>query len=234
MTAYLAYLPAMRLSKDSWVLVGVALVTSGISIVAVLLSQSTWLEAFSFVSGALCVWLTVKQRIWNFPISLMNVTAFLFVFARAHLYADAGLQVVYFVLTAIGWWMWLFGGKGHTPLRVSRIGRLEAACVALCGAMMLVGLWQFLRQVGGSATFLDALTTSLSLCAQWLLNRKRLESWYCWIAVDIVYVPLYLYKQLYLTAGLYTIFLCMATMGLLEWRKAARQQTPFVGELVAA
>src|SRR5262245_13253497 len=59
---------------------------------------ATWLEAFSFVTGAVCVWLTVKQSIWNFPIGLLNVAAYFFVFARARLFADAGLQVVYFAL----------------------------------------------------------------------------------------------------------------------------------------
>ena len=215
----------MGASKDNWILGSITVVTTVTAAVAVWAGQTSAMEAISFVTGALCVWLTVKESAWNFPISLLNVATFLFVFARAQLYADAGLQVVYFVLTAIGWWMWLFGGEGRTSLRVARAHWIEGAAVTACGIALFLALWQCLRHVGGSASLWDALTTSLSLCAQWLLNRKRLQNWYCWIAVDIIYVPLYLYKHLYLTAALYAIFLCMATMGLLEWRRTLRRQT---------
>src|SRR5437868_3149656 len=75
---------------------------------------ASWLEAISFATGAICVWLTVKESVWNFPISLANVATFFIVFGRAHLFADQGLQVVYFVLTIIGWYMWLYGGERHT------------------------------------------------------------------------------------------------------------------------
>jgi len=214
----------MPLAGSNRVLAGVWIVAVSTAVTAAAFGQASWLEAFGFVTGAVCVWLTVKQSVWNFPISLMTVAAFLFVFAQARLYADAGLQVVYFILTVIGWWMWLHGGKGRTALRVTQVSPAEAAIVATCGVVLFVGLWQLLAHVGGSATVWDALTTSLSLCAQWLLNRKRLASWYCWIAVDVIYVPLYAYKHLYLTSFLYAVFLCMATMGLLEWRKAYRRE----------
>ncbi len=214
----------MPLEVNDRVLAGVWVIAVTIAVAAAALGQASWLEAFGFVTGAVCVWLTVKQSVWNFPLSLMNVGAFLFVFAHARLYADAGLQVVYFILTLIGWWMWLYGGRGRTALRVTQVTPVEAALVATCGAVLYLGLWRLLNHVGGSATMWDALTTSLSLCAQWLLNRKRLATWYCWIAVDVIYIPLYAYKHLYLTSILYAVFLCMAIIGLLEWRKACRQQ----------
>lgn len=216
----------MPFAVNDRVLSGVWGIAVSTAVTAAALGQASWLEAFGFVTGAVCVWLTVKQSVWNFPLSLMNVAAFLFVFAQARLYADAGLQVVYFILTLIGWWMWLYGGKGRTALRVTQVTPVEASLVATCGVVLFVGLWRLLTHVGGSATIWDALTTSLSLCAQWLLNRKRLATWYCWIAVDVIYIPLYVYKELYLTSILYTVFLCMATIGLLEWRKAYRQQHP--------
>ena len=176
------------------------------------------LEAASFVTGALCVWLTVKESVWNFPVSLINVTTFSIVFFGAKLYADAGLQVVYFALTLAGWYMWPFGGEHHARLRISRVGQREALTLGVTGAALTIGLWRLLHDFGGSASFFDALTTSISLCAQWMLNRKQIETWYCWIAADVIYVPLYLYKGLYLTSVLYAVFLVMATMGLMRWR----------------
>jgi nicotinamide mononucleotide transporter len=175
------------------------------------------LEAISFISGAVCVWLTVKENVWNFPIGLVNVATFFVVFARAKLYADAGLQVVYFALGVIGWAMWLRGGEHRTPLRVTRASPRELAILGVLAAIATVGLWKALHEFGGSASFWDALTTSLSLASQWLLNRKRLESWLGWLLVDAIYVPLYISKDLYLTAILYAVFFVMAAMGWRAW-----------------
>lgn len=179
---------------------------------------TTTLEAVSFVSGALCVWLTVRQSTWNFPIGLLNVATFSVVFFENKLYADAGLQLIYFVLTLLGWYLWVFGGENKTKLKVSRATTRELAIVAATVAVLTFGLWRILSHWGGSASFWDALTASISLGAQWLLNRKKLESWWLWIIVDIIYVPLYLYKALYLTALLYLIFVCMAVVGYREWK----------------
>jgi nicotinamide mononucleotide transporter len=85
-------------------------------------------------------------------------------------------------------------------------------------------LWQLLHYWGGSASFWDALTTSLSLVAQWLLNHKKLESWLAWILVDAIYVPLYMCKELYLTAILYAVFLAMAIIGLRAWQKNCQSE----------
>lgn len=181
---------------------------------------TTPLEAISFVTGALCVWLTVRESVWNFPISLLNVATFCVVFFSVRLYADAGLQIVFFVLTLTGWYQWLYGGERRTALTVTHASLAERAVVLASGATMTFLLWQLLRFVGGSASFFDALTTSLSLCAQWLLNRKKIESWYFWIAADLIFIPLYAYKGLYLTSALYCVFLCMCMMGLRHWRQS--------------
>jgi len=197
-----------------------------LAVTMTVMQRASWLEAASFITGALCVWLTVKENIWNFPIGLVNVATFSVVFFQSRLFADAGLQVVYFVLGIVGWRLWLHGGAGRSSLRITRSTPCESLmCVAFVVCTTIL-LWQLLHQVGGSASFWDALTTSLSLVSQWLLNRKRLESWVGWIVVDAIYVPLYIYKSLYLTAALYGIFLVMAVMGFHAWRKALLEPSP--------
>jgi nicotinamide mononucleotide transporter len=198
----------------AWLAAVIALVASG----AAWLGWASWLEAASFVTGAVCVWLTVRESVWNFPVGLANVATFGVVFFRARLFADAALQAVYFVLGAVGWWTWVYGGEHRTPLRVTRASGRELSVVGVAMAAATLGIWQLLQPYGGSASFWDALTTSLSLGSQWLLNRKKLESWIGWIAVDVIYVPLYLWKQLYLTAVLYALFLVLAVMGYRAWR----------------
>ncbi len=188
------------------------------------LNLSSSLEAVSFVTGALCVWMVVRENVWNFPLGLINVATFSVVFFRAGLYADAGLQVVYFIMNAIGWAMWLYGGQNRGPLVIQRSGKPELVVVGCTIVLMTFGLWSLLHQVGGAVSFWDSLTTSISLAAQWLLNRKHLENWVAWIIVDAIYVPLYLAKDLYLTALLYAVFLVMAIIGLQEWRRRWRGQ----------
>lgn len=186
----------------------------------VALSRASALEAVSFVTGAVCVWLTVRENIWNFPVGLVNTATFSVVFFEARLFGDAVLQIVYFVLGLVGWYLWRFGGEMRTRLRVTRVSRAEMIGTSLTVAAATLVLWQTLHYLGGSSSFWDALTTSMSLGAQWLLNRKRLENWILWIIVDAIYVPLYVVRGLNLTAILYAVFLVMAVMGLRQWKTA--------------
>jgi nicotinamide mononucleotide transporter len=209
-------------TRQRVILAALTAVVTVLSVTGVRMGLSTWLEAAGVVAGAVCVWLAVRESIWNFPATLANVSLFCVLFLQARLFADAGLQVVYFVLALIGWYLWLHGGQRGTALRISRVRSGEAATVAACGAALTLVLWLTLRHLGGSASFFDALTTSISLCAQWMLNRKQIENWYAWIAADLVYIPLYAYKGLYLTSGLYAVFLVMCVMGLMQWGATLR------------
>jgi nicotinamide mononucleotide transporter len=105
---------------DSLILAALTLSTTVLALILLHHGDTTGVEAFAFVTGAICVWLTVKESVWNFPISLLNVIAFFVVFLRAHLFADMSLQVVFFILTIIGWYLWIFGGQRRTALHVSR------------------------------------------------------------------------------------------------------------------
>jgi nicotinamide mononucleotide transporter len=179
-------------------------------------------ELLGFVTGAASVWLTVKAHISNFPVGIANSAFFLVLFLSARLYADSGLQAVYIVLGFAGWWQWLRGGTGRGRLVVARSGwPLLAACAAFV-AFATWGLTLLLGWAHDIAPFWDALTTALSLAAQFLLNLKRIENWAFWILADIIYVPLYAVKRLDLTAIVYVLFLGMCFMGVAMWRKALR------------
>lgn len=180
---------------------------------------STGLETFAFVSGAICVWLVVRENIWNFPVGLVNVSLYAYVFFQDRLYADAGLQIVYFLLGVVGWIYWMRPSGEKLQPRIVRVSYVEALWVVAACVLSTAGLWSLLERVGGSIAFWDGLTASISLGSQWLLTRKRLENWLGWILVDIIYVPMYVHKGLYLTALLYAMFLGMAILGYIEWRQ---------------
>lgn len=182
-------------------------------------------EILGFITGIITVYLIVKEKVWNFPIGILNNIFFLVLFLNAKLYADAWLQVVYVVITSVGWWAWLRAGPNHTALRVGTATRGQFVAVVIAGLAGLAILWPVLVNSNDVAPFWDASTTSLSLGAQALLNFKKIQNWYLWIVADIIYIPLYFFKDLYLTAGVYMIFLCLATAGLLRWRRVRDEQT---------
>jgi nicotinamide mononucleotide transporter len=175
-------------------------------------------EVFGFVSGALCVWLVARQNAWNWPIGIANNVTFLVLFWSAGIYADSVLQVVYLGLGVYGWWAWVRGGVAHSVLAVSRTTRAQWLVLGVVGVLGTAGLTLLLDRVTDSTVPLpDAITTVLSLLATWGQARKKLESWWLWIAADVVYVPLYAYKVLWLTAVLYVGFLALCVFGLRSW-----------------
>ncbi len=180
-------------------------------------------EAFGFTSGAVCVWLVTRGSLWNFPVGLANNLFFALLFWRERLFADMGLQGVYFGLGLWGWWQWRHGGEQRSRLRVSRARRWEWLGILFFLTLGTWGLWELLILVKGAAPFWDALTTTLSLSAQYLLCRKRLENWYLWILADLIYVPLYLSRGLPLTALLYAGFIALCVLGLGRWKQEAKQ-----------
>lgn len=173
-----------------------------------------------FATGVATVWLAVRGRVSTFPVGIANNAFFFVLFAEAALYADAALQVVYIVLSALGWWAWLQLGPQRTALKVTGASPRLLAATAGAVALATVALVPVLRAAHGSAPFLDALTTSMSLSAQALLSLKKLQTWFAWIAVDLIYVPLYLSRGLHLTAAVYAVFLVLCVVGLREWRRA--------------
>jgi len=187
---------------------------------------TSWAELLGFGTGMLCVLLVVRQHIANWPIGILNVLLLMVVFWSAGLYADSVLQVAYVVLGGYGWWQWAFGGADRTTLRVRRTTKAEWLTLAVAGAVLTGALWFFLDRFTGSTVPLpDALTTALSLFATYGQARKLVESWWLWIGADLIYIPLYGYKDLWLTAILYVGFLGLCVLGLRAWRADLRRIT---------
>ncbi|MEO5589557.1 MAG: nicotinamide riboside transporter PnuC [Gemmatimonadaceae bacterium] len=183
------------------------------------------LEVVAAIVGAVSVYLSVRQNIWSWPTAIVNVGLYIIVFFEAKLYADTGLQVIYIVINAYGWYHWLYGGKNRSELPVSRISaRLGLSLVGL-GAAGAVAIGTLLaRQTDAALPYLDATTTSTSLLAQWMMTRKLLENWIVWVAVDVVYIGMFIYKSLYVTSALYLVFLVLSVMGYREWKRSLVKQ----------
>jgi nicotinamide mononucleotide transporter len=187
----------------------------------------SWPELLGFLTGAACVWLLARQNIWNWPLGIANGIFYVVVFVHSGLYGDAGLQLVYIMMNSYGWYTWLRPKEHSAELPVTRTPgqtwRWLLPSIAV-GALLLA---RFLASYTDSTVpQWDGLTTSISLAATYGQCKKLVESWWLWIAADLIYIPLYLYKSLWLTSILYGVFLMLCIAGLRSWMRALRTETP--------
>jgi nicotinamide mononucleotide transporter len=194
------------------------------------LAVSNRWEVLAVIFGIISVYLSTREHIWSWPTALVNVALYFVVFYEAKLYADMGLQVVYFGLSLYGWYEWLYGGANRTELHVSRTTKSLGVRLLIIGVVCAAILGTLLARFTDAALpYVDSATTSTSLVAQWMMTRKILENWAVWMAVDVVYVGMFIFKHLYLTAGLYTVFFVLAAMGYVQWKRSLAGQQQGTG-----
>lgn len=183
------------------------------------------LETSGVITGVLCVYLAAKNKIWGWPFAIISVIIYIFIFWDAKLYADMGLQVYFLVMNFYGWYFWTTkDAKAKVP--VASITPKEIIFSLISIAVFTAGLGTFLyKGTDASFPFIDSFCTACSLVAQIFLARKVMENWLIWIFVDIIYVGVYLAKDLHLTAGMYALYIYIAAMGYLEWRREYRSQS---------
>lgn len=184
------------------------------------------IEVAAAVFGVASVYLSARQNVWNWPLGIINVTLYIFVFYEAKLYADMGLQAVYIVLAAYGWWHWLHGGANRGMLRVSHVPTREIIVLGLAFVAGTAALSTLLaRATDASLPLADSTLTAASLVAQYMMTRKYVECWLVWIVADTAYVAMFIYKSLWPTAVLYLLFTILAVVGWRQWRASLREQS---------
>lgn len=179
-------------------------------------------EAVAVAMTLLGIVLTIKQRISCWPVAIVGILAYLIVFIRAKLYADAAIQPIFIAQNIYGWWFWARGGaRGEAQAPIVTLNwRSRAAWVGGTAIVSLLVGAGLSRWTDAAAPYADAILSTGSLAANWLLARKVLENWWLWIAVDVGYVILFWSKNLVLSAGLYAVLLVLAAGGLIEWQRS--------------
>jgi len=160
------------------------------------------LEIIATVLTVACVLLANFRSTWQYPIGILGTIAFFFVVWSAQLYANAGLQVFFTAVQFYGWWYWLRGRDGGKP-PITRFEPLWHACLLTAFVSAAAGYFLNLYTDANMAT-VDALVFGFSVFAQFLLDRKKIETWFVWLGVNVMSVYLYFGAGLYLLAGLYT------------------------------
>lgn len=185
---------------------------------------TTALELVSFLLSVITVLLNIRQTHWAWLFSIASSATYGVVFFGARLYGDMGLQLVFIAVSVWGWYQWLFGSAQYNALQVTRLDARGLRLSVAAWVAGFVALALFLQSATNTdVPFSDGFLTAGSLVGQVLLSRKKVENWVVWIIVDVLYVGLYVYKGLMLTAILYAVFVVLAVLGLRAWQRAAGQ-----------
>jgi nicotinamide mononucleotide transporter len=195
----------------------------------------SYLEIVAVVFGLANIYLTVKQNIWGWVAGAVMVSLYIYITFGARLYSDALLNVFFLVMQFYGWYEWTHGPVEHSRSlsavkRLGLRGWLWTAAGVIAGAAALgTGMRHY---TNASLPYLDATATALSVFGQFLMTKKYLDNWTLWIIADVLYVALiYPRKGLYLTAGLYVVFLALCIQGYREWNASRRSGVQGVGAM---
>jgi nicotinamide mononucleotide transporter len=172
-------------------------------------------SVFSLAGVALAMY----KNYLTFAISILGTILYTYIFFDYQLYADAGLQIIFIVQSVWGILYWKKDIDAGKKEMIYSFGWLNSVWLFIATLGFAFILAYFLENfTNASLPRLDAFLTSLSISATWLLTKKYRENWLYWILADTLYIGLFYYKALYITALLYLIFLGMAINGWNKWK----------------
>lgn len=180
----------------------------------------SWIEITAVVFSLLAVWLSAKKHVLNWPAGIIGVSFYLLLFWQTKLYADMVLQVVFILQGIYGWYSWYSTEQRVHNIPVSYLGnskRILYSVIIIASALIWGTLLK--RYTDAASPYIDALASTISLVANWLLARRKIDNWILWIGVDVIYIGLFWYKELYLSSGIYLVFLLISVKGFIEWKR---------------
>lgn len=184
-----------------------------------------YLEILGTAIGVVYLYLEYRASAWLWAASIAMPAIYLAVYYEAGLYADFGISIYYILASLYGLVCWLGGFRrgreeGNAPLAVTRTPTsfylpLTAVFIAIFLLIGFILSWL----TDSTVPWADAFTTALSIVAMWMLARKYVEQWLVWIAADVGCAALYVYKDLWFTAGLYLAYAVVAVFGYYKWKR---------------
>lgn len=188
-------------------------------------------QMLGVIIAVITIALDTQEKILARPLSIIGTLMALFVYYPAGLYAKCLHNVVNLFLNAYGWYQWLYGGKHKTLLQVSKTNVRTLLRMLLTGILGAVALGTLLHQYAhADLPYWDSLHTVMCLTAQWMLVRKKLESWIVWILADVLYVVVLYHKGLYLFSGLHVFYTFLAIYGYQTWRQSYQRQVDTISD----
>jgi nicotinamide mononucleotide transporter len=192
------------------------------------LLQTSALEFIAVLAGIASVWFSKKEQVLVYPVGLINTTIFVYLSFKGHLLGEASVNIYYTVMSIYGWWLWTRkNDKQETILQIQFSTTKELLQQLLFFTTFYVVLYTALyfsktSFAPGAIPWADALSSAAAYTGMWLMAKKKVESWYYWIATNIFSIPLYFVKGYVFTSVQFAVLLALAVAGLIAWRKKAQ------------
>ena len=190
--------------------------------------HTTILEYIAVFAGIASVWFSRIENIWVYPVGLINTIIYIFISIEGDLFGEAGVNLYYTIMSIYGWILWTRRDKQqHHVVLITRSNQKEWLQELAFFAFFYCAIFFLLTYLKktfapGAIPWADAFASATAFTGMWLMARKKVESWYWWIATNIASIPLYFVKHYVFTSVYYLVFLVMAIMGLIEWSRRER------------
>jgi len=191
------------------------------------MKNTSWLEYIAVFSGIVSVWFSRKENILVYPTGLVNTIVYIYLSVKGSLYGEATVNLYYTIMSIYGWILWARRNEQHEHIiQVSysdkRWWLYQLAFFAAFYIVIYSALTYLKRDFApGAIPWGDAFASATAFTGMWLMTKKKVESWYWWIATNVASIPLYFTKLHVFTSVYYLILLVMAVFGLIEWKKRA-------------
>jgi nicotinamide mononucleotide transporter len=190
--------------------------------------QTKWYEFVAVISGIASVWFSKKENILVYPVGLVNTILYVYLSIEGSLFGEASVNFYYTVMSIYGWILWARKDQQHQIiLHITQSSFKEWIYQLLFFAFFYVAIffaltWAKKAFSANTIPVMDAFASATAFTGMWLMAKKKVESWYWWIATNITSIPLYFIKGYVLTSVYYLILLVLAVFGLIEWKQRAR------------
>lgn len=190
-----------------------------------------FLEFIAVIFGFLSVWFAKGNNILVYPTGILSTSIFVYLLIISELYGDATINGYYFIMSFYGWYFWTRKKSGEI---INQIGstslteKITSFFLFVLGIIVIFSIYYSFDKWTTISAYIDTLTTGIFFVAMWLMSRRKIEHWTFWIIGDLLSVPLYIYKGLFLTAIQYFVFTIIAIMGYREWKKIIQKNQEIV------
>jgi len=191
--------------------------------------DTTWLEFIAVVFGLLSVWFAKQENILVYPTGIISVVIYVYICFGVKLYADAGINFFYFIMSVYGWYKWT-RKSDQPPLKITSCNLRDwiiSISLFVISVIVILLLLKIFKQDdieywATNVPYIDTFTTAIFIVGMLLMAVKKVENWIFWIIGDVISVPLYTYKGLVFTSFQYFVFLILAVLGYVAWRKTLK------------
>ena len=190
-----------------------------------------FLEFVAVIFGFLSVWFAKGNNILVYPTGILSTSIFVYLLIISELYGDASINGYFFIMSFYGWYFWTRKKSGEIINQIGSISlseKLVSFFLFTLAIIVIFSIYYSFDKWRTISAYIDTLTTGIFFVAMWLMSRRKIEHWTFWIIGDVLSVPLYIYKGLFLTAIQYFVFTIIAIMGYREWKKIIQKNQEIV------